>query len=1001
MIFDHACPRWFTIPAHRPFLDDLAAGLVEALPGPDDLPAALLLTPTRRGARGLAEAFVGAAGGRPVLLPQIRALGDLDEGEPPFEPGDVALDLPPAIAPLRRRFELAGLLHAIEPGFTAGHALELADALAGFLDSAAIEEADIRGRLQGLVDLELADHWRISADLLEAVAERWPARLANLGLMDVAERRVALLKRLAEHWDETRPATPILAAGSTGTAPATAALLSVIGRLERGAVILPGLDQDLADAAWNDIEDQHPQASLRYLLGRAGIDRKAVRIWRADADMKGRWRRRLVNEALRPADATADWLTVIEDLRKEAPAGVDPFAAGLEGLSSITARNEEEAAAVCALLLREALETPGKTCALVTPDQALARRVSARLARWGVAADSTAGLRLSLTPVGTLALAAAALAADPGNPVARLRLLKSPLATFGREPEALAAERETLERWGLRGARPLDQSTLERRLGKAAADHPRLIEAIAGAVALSRDLETVVAGLIEPFSQGAAPVAAATTALSGALEALAPGQSLVWTGPEGEVLARLLAEVISHADALPPVSPHGFELLIQRLLAEETVRGGEAVHPRLHIMGALEARLTRADRLVMAGLEEGVWPRPAAIDPFLSRPMRKALGLPSPERRIGLSAHDFAQGACAAEVVLVDSARRDGAPATPSRWLWRLRTLARGAGLDLPGRPELLDWAAALDAGGKYSPIQRPSPKPPVADRPRKLSVTRIETLTRDPYAIWARDILRFYRLDRPDQQVESTARGTAIHGAFEALADAWNAAGAEPPDAVAFFEDHYLTALAAEGLTQAALRRERALAREAGQWVVAFEHRRRADGRTVHVEIGGEMTLKAGGVPHILTARTDRLEVGPDGVGHILDFKTGAPPSRKMIETGFSPQLTLTGAILQAGGFSDLGAAGLAPGDLTYVRITGRDPAGEEITPMSAGPESEAAVDKALEGTTALLAAYLDPRRGYASRTAPQFVKAYAGDYDHLARVFEWSTGGDEEEGE
>ncbi|MFN3858758.1 MAG: double-strand break repair protein AddB [Caulobacter sp.] len=998
MIFDHATPRWFTIPANRPFLDDLAAGLMAALPGPEDLPGALLLTPTRRGARGLAEAFVGAGGGRPVLLPQIRALGDLDEGEPPFEPGDVALDLPPAITPLRRRFELAGLLHTIEPGFTAGHALDLADALAGFLDSAAIEEADLDGRLSGLVDLELADHWRISADLLEAVVARWPARLAGLGLMDVGERRVALLRRLAEHWDETRPVTPILAAGSTGTAPATAALLAVIGKLERGAVILPGLDQDLAEAAWNGIEDQHPQASLRYLLGRAGVTRQQVQVWRADADMKGRWRRRLVNEALRPADATADWLKVIDDLRREAPAGVDPFAAGLEGLSSITARNEDEAAAVCALLLRETLEQPGRTCALVTPDQALARRVSARLARWGLAADSTAGVRLSLTPVGALTLALAGLVADPADPVARLRVLKSPLVTLGRDPETLEADRQALEAWGLRGARPLSQAALEERLGAVAAEHSRLIEAMAGAVALSRDLEAVVVALTAPFADGAACATQATSALSAALEALAPGEALAWSGPEGEALARLLAEVIAHGEALPPLSPLGFEVLVRQLLSEETVRGDETAHPRLRIMGALEARLTRADRLILAGLEEGVWPRPAAIDPFLSRPMRKALGLPSPERRIGLSAHDFAQGACAPEVFLVDSARHDGAPATPSRWLWRLRTLARGAGLELPGRPELLAWAAALDAGGEYAPVRRPSPKPPVSDRPRKMSVTRIETLTRDPYAVWARDILRLYPLDRPDQRIEAMARGTAIHGAFEGLALAWNRAGREPENAVAFFEDCYLEALARQGVGAAALRRERALARETALWVVDFERRRRADGRAIHVEIGGAMTLMAGGVPHELTARTDRLEVTTGGVGHILDFKTGAPPSVKMIDTGFAPQLTLTGAILRDGGFRDLGGAGLIPGDLTYVRITGRDPAGEEITPKAAGPDSEEAVAIAIEGTRALLAAYLDPDRGYTSRTAPQFVKAYAGDYDHLARVFEWSTGGEED---
>jgi ATP-dependent helicase/nuclease subunit B len=987
--------NWFSIPPHRPFLDDLAAGLIDALPGPEDVPGALLLVPTRRGARSLSESFLKAAGGRAVLLPQIRALGDLEEGEPPFEPGDVALDLPPAIDPLRRRFELAGLVSGLhEGGLAAPHALELADALAAFLDSAAIEEAKVLDRMGELVALEMAEHWQVSAQLLNLALRAWPGRLKDLGLMDVAERRVALLNRLAEHWTDRPPAGPVIAAGSTGSAPATARLLTVIAGLPRGAVVLPGLDEGLADAAWAEVDDQHPQGAMRELLRRAGIDRAAVQPWRPDSDTKGRWRRRLINEALRPADSTADWLRVIDRLREEAEGGVDPFQAGFEGLSAVTARSEEEAATVCALLLRETLETPGKTCALVTPDLALARRVSARLARWGVAADSSAGVSLTLKPAGALALALAGMIVDPADPVGRLQILKSPLVRLGREPAALAAARHALELRGMRGPRPLDADRLARRLGDNAADRPREIEAMAGALALSRDLDAAIDTVLAPFADGPADASQAALALTAGLEALCSGGELLWAGPEGEVLARLLGGLIAHGPSLPKVAAQGFLTLVQRLLAEETVRGGEAVHPRLHIMGALESRMTRADRLVLAGLEEGVWPRGAVIDPFLSRPMRKALGLPSPERRVGLSAHDFAQAACAPEVVLVNSARREGAPATPSRWLWRLKTLAAGAGVALPGRPELLDWARALDEAADYHPVRRPSPVPPVADRPTTFAVTRIETLTRDPYAVWARDLLKLFPLDRPDRLVEAMARGTAIHSAFEDLARAWNLAEPENPEGL--FEARYLQHLVDEGLTESALARERALAREAAAWVTAFERRRRADGRAVHVEVRGEMKLNVEGVMHKLTAKSDRIEITPDGVGHVLDYKTGSAPTPKMIDTGFSPQLTLTAAILDAGGFGEI-RGGF--GDLTYVRVTGRRPAGVEETRKAAGPDSEEAANRALEGAYNLLIAYQNPDRGYPSRTAPQFVKSYAGDYDHLARVFEWSTGADGEE--
>ena len=430
---------------------------------------------------------------------------------------------------------------------------------------------------------------------------------------------------------------------------------------------------------------------------------------------------------------------------------------------------------------------------------------------------------------------------------------------------------------------------------------------------------------------------------------------------------------------------------------EETVRVGGATHPRLRILGAIEARLVRADRLVLAGLEEGVWPQGAPIDPFLSRPMRQRLGLPPPERRIGLTAHDFAQAASAPDVVLVHCERRGGAPAVESRWLWRLKTLAAGAGLALPRRDDVLDWVRAMDAPGPYAPIGRPAPKPPVEDRPRKMAVTRVEALTRDPYAVWARDILKLYPMERPDEPVEARARGTAIHAAFERFAELYP--DAVPAEAAAAFEKLYVDALVSAGMPPTALAREKALAREAAAWVADWERQRRTHVRRIVVEAEGKLELAINGRPFTLTAKADRIEPTPDGTAHILDYKTGAAPSQKQVDTGFSPQLTLTAAILMNGGFPYLGKP--TPGDLTYVRVTGRRPAGEEQVRALAGDEASAAATKALEGLSSLIARYDDPDEPYRSRVAPQFVKEHPGDYAHLARVFEWSTSGDDGEGE
>ena len=757
-------------------------------------------------------------------------------------------------------------------------------------------------------------------------------------------------------------------------------------------MVLPGLDHELSDKAWKSVEEQHPQGAMKRLIESAGLVRDDVAAWIGSPPSAGhgRWRRRVINEALRPAEQTADWITVINDLRRESEG--DPVAEGLAGLSLVCARTEDEAATVAALLLREALETPGQTAALVSPDQALARRVSAKLARWGVSADSSAGLSLAGCSVGVLADLVVQTLIDPLDPVRLLAILKHPLVRLGLDAETREASREQLERYGLRGALAPDWDKLAARLSTNMAKD-KLDPA--AALALLNRLRAILPQT-GPEDQTAATLARTMAEALEAMARAADGSSdHLWSGLGGEALSRLLAGLMEDSAALPAVTPRSFNELFRKLVAGETVRAGGASHPRLRILGAIEARLIRADRLIVAGLEEGVWPQGAPVDPFLSRPMRKTLGLPPPERRIGLAAHDFAQAACAPDVVLLHTERREGAPAIKSRWLWRLETLARGAGLKIAGRPEILDWARGLDDPGKYEPAPRPAPVPPVGARPRRMAVTRVEALTRDPYSVWARDILRLYPLERPDEAVDVRARGSAIHKAFEDFVRKYPSD--LPADAAARFEGFYIQALVDQGMPPDAMVREHALAQEMAKWVVGFEQERRADGRTIHVERAGELSMPWPGGAFVLTAKSDRIEIGPDGRSHILDYKTGSPPSEKQVKTGFSPQLTLTAAILAGGGFGDLGRP--PPGELLYVKVTGRRPAGEVVARCEKDGGPEAAAEKAMSGLAELIAQYDDPLRGYPSRTAPQFAKGYPGDYDHLARVFEWSTSGEEPE--
>jgi len=1034
-LFDARGPRWFTIPAHRPFLDDLALVLHRefAAQGPETtdperLADAVVLVPTRRAARALADSFVRAGGGRALLLPQILALGDLDEGEPPFEPGDLALDLPPAITPLQRRFELTRLvldnasLFARE--LTAVSAMELGDALGGFLDALQVEEIEVADKLDGLVDEDFALHWRKSADVLKLAVDAWPKRLAALGLVDVNQRTTALLRALAEQWTRHPPARPLIAAGSTGSAPAAADLLGVIARAERGCVVLPGLDLDLAEDAWAAVAgtegEAHPQGALKRLLVRAEVERSAVRPWPAGETateaLAGRARRRLINEALRPPDATADWLRVIAALRAEGEgAGADPIAEGLAGLSIANAANEEVAAALAAVLLRETLERPGDTAALITPDQAMARRVSARLARWGIEVDSSAGRPLANEPTGVLAVLIARAVAKTVEPASLLAILKHPLVRLGREGHALTDAQRDLERYGLRGPAPRSWEEIAERLverrdrvdREGAAPEPVFIARLDAALGLLADLQGAIALAGAPFANGAAPFQQAAEALCRAMEALARGADGrfggLWAGAGGEAAAACLSTLIEDSAALGAVSAADFAALMETILSQHSLRTGGANHPRLRILGALEARLVRADRLILAGLEEGVWPRIPETDPFLSRPMRRKLGLPAPERRIGLSAHDFAQAASAPDVVLISTERRDGQPAVKSRWLWRLETLIRGANTDerpaaLPRRRDAEAWAEALDAPIAPRPLElaaaeRPKPKPPLEARPRKLPVTRIETWVRDPYAVYAREILGLRLLDRPDAEMAPWRRGTAIHQAFEALA----LAAPPPAEPEPFFAEAVLAALHRAGFPETAMAREQVLAARLAEFAVAFEAERARAAPRLLIETEGRYDLMVQGRPFAVTAKADRIELC-GGLAHILDFKTGQAPTPAQVETGFSPQLTLTAAILRRGGFEGAGQA--EPGELLYVRAVGRRVAGEVKTAVKDGLSAADLAEAALEGLVRRIARFDDPNTPYSAWAAPQFLSKRGGDYDHLSRLYEWHVMGEGEEG-
>ena len=1017
-----ADPTVYTTPPGEPFLSALAGAVLDgSLPGtaagPPD-PVSLvdyrIMVPTRRAARALIDEFLSASGGGAQLLPRITPLGDVDEdelmlsGAPALADDAQELEIGPAISPLQRRLLLTRFILEWARGddpaarsasiHTPAQAAMLAADLARLIDMFETEQADWNA-LEGLVDTEFSAHWQASLSFLDLLRVALPDALELLGLMNPMARRNLLLEAEARRLDDSGWELPIIAAGSTGSIPATAGLLGVVAGLPAGALVLPGLDMHLDDAAWSGLGPEHPQYGMKQLLERIGITRESVTALPGTEPLGPRaLRTGFLSEVMRPAAATDDWARTVQ--------GFDPegMSAALDGMRVITAPTRRDEALSIALIMRHVLDEPGRTAALVTPDRSLARRVAAELARWKLEVDDSAGTPLTATPQGTFVLLLIDALAGGLAGVPLLALLKHPLAAFGLAPAEVRRLAGLLEVSALRGPAPPRGIQGLRRVvdGRAAREpspmmrpHPA-VERIGTAdwKALSEfldRLETVLGPLAKIF-EGAgsmSPGDLIRANLHAAEAACAvPGQkddepSRLWQGDAGEALAGFFSGLMESESQVPLSDPQDYGPFLTSLMAGTMVRPRAGRHPRLFIWGLLEARLMQADVVILGGLNEGIWPPQAMTDAWLNRPMRSGIGLEPPERRIGLAAHDFVQAAAAERVYLTHAEKVDGTPAVPSRWLLRLRALLGGVdgANDALADTQWVSWSLGTDHTDTYRPIARPDPRPPVEARPRRMSVTRVEEWIRDPYATYARSILGLQPLAPLAADPSAAERGSIIHDvlhrfvreARETTLEELLRIGRETfrayldyPDVEAFWWPRFERA--ARWLIDQGLFEESGISRRL-------------------TEISGEIVIPAPFGPFTLSARADRIDITEAGTATLIDYKTGLAPSEKQMASGLSPQLPLEAAITAAGGFTDAGPVNA--GRLVFIRITGGEPPGEVKEPGKHGA-MELAGD-ALEGLTRRIEAFDDEEVPYLPRVAPEFERT-SRDFDHLGRYLEWA---------
>jgi len=967
-------PTVFNIPINRGFADALAAGLLARARGDRlALARAIVLLPNNRAQRAITDAFVRRAEGG-LLLPRLVSIGDPDLDDrigPLFDP---ATDerVPPAIDPLTRQLILARLIgearrvDPIEPV----EAVRLAADLARTLDQMTVEEVD-PAALADAVPAELSEHWQVSLDLLQIVLRRWPEELVRLGRIDLADRRNRVLIATERRWAETPPEGLIVAAGISNAAPAVGRLLRRIARLPQGRVVLAGLDRFMPDEEWDALGggesgkpiETHPQYTLRQLLDHMGVARAEVRPWRAGRDGASPDRARAVGNAMTPAAFTDKWQRLPARARR------------LSGVRAIELPNPAAEAQAIAIALRESVETPGRTAALVTPDRALATRVAAHLERWGIEADDSAGQPLSRTPPGTLLGAIADAGAESFAPVALLALLKHPLVRAGKDRLEWLEGVRLLDR-ALRGPRPgpgLQGITAFLVDGDERTERQRL-----EALDWWRRVQPLLEPLEATFAEREPRFGDLLAVLSDTASALAGDEA--WSRPAGRAAAELIAGLQASVEEGPAtIQPRAFPAFLQVVMDAVAVRPPQGGHPRVFIWGLIEARLQQTDLVVLGGLNEGVWPSLPAPDPWLAPAIRAQLGLPGLERRIGIEAQQFAAGLGGPQVLLTRARRDARAPAIASRFWLRLEAMTGGVA---PHRA-LRDWADALDRPADFAPADRPAPRPPVEDRPRRIAVTKLDRLKADPFAFYADAMLRLRTWDGVDADPSAAWRGSAVHKVFET----WIKEDGCDPARLRPRAETLLRETAAHPVLRA-LWTPRLL--EAIDWVAAAVAADQEAGRQpILAELKG--AVEVAGIR--LEGTVDRIDRLGDGSLAIVDWKTGKPPSKRAVAEGYSMQLGLLGLIAESGGFE--GVSG-KPTIFEYWSLAaGKDSTlGYRTSPVGLNGKGEG-IDPA--DFTALSARVLADAvetylRGGAAFTAKLHPEhAPYGDYDQLMRLDEW----------
>ena len=978
----------FNISPRYPFLEVLASYILKTAKDKNlNIADDIILLPTRRACRHIKEVFLKLSGGNAVILPTILPLGDIDEDGLAFldyENENLLTELPPAISKIKRNLILSTLIKEKNHDLTEEQAYSLAVDLAHLMDTVEMEELSFNN-LQYLVPEEYSEHWQETLKFLKIVTSEYPKILEENNVINPIDRKVRLIKKQIEYWKQNPPKGRVFAAGSTGSLVPISYMLRFISKMENGFLILPGLDKNISDADFEiltsdypKVNQNHPQYGLLKLIKGLGLkisDIPNLPVYNENEyDIADSDRELLASHIMLSSDMNDDWSN-LSKLKDNV----------LSGVSELTLDTDSDEVFAIAGLLRKAV-FENKKALLITPDRKIAKSVANELKRWNIIVDDSAGIPASDTVTGNYIILVLKMIYDDFSPYSILAVLKHKYTHLGYTHERLEELTELFEKKVLRGKISLNSFD---KILAIASDYKDVYEMLLKIKTLCSDIYSKMLDsqkyslhdllqshlkLVEDF-------------VSSPYENT---NNILWNTDLHNDLSTELSSLLSSLNdiknensIIDKMTVNAYFVFISNYLLSLSLRPKINSHPNIAIMNSIEARLLSADIYIMAGLNEDTFPRISSDDPWMSRPMKAKFKLPLPERKVGLSSHDFVEFFCKKNVIMTHATKVDGTNSITSRWLTKLSAIIKIADikLDTSLTDEVMSWISASNLNTSSSRCDRPSPCPPLSARPKELSATWIEKWYRDPYIIFANKILSLKKLDDINPVAGPAELGTVIHNSLEEFKKKKLSTFSELMDLMVKNSVEYMD------IPQIDFWYSKF--ENVAKWFIDYEQSVK---NLIDYSFEEESGSFAVTPDFTITAKADRIDILRDNRAIIFDYKTGTPPSEEEILSGYAPQLPIEALILKNAGFKNI-KTNSKVGGVRYIKLTGSQ--NGHITGEKFDESIDEILDTALKNLKENIEKFSKPTTPYLSRPNPNKVghsiESYS-EYTHLARVKEWN---------